>query len=305
MLEDFRIAELKIFADVVQSGSLREVSRSHHLQPSQLSKLMRKMEESLGHTLLIRSAQGMSLTPEGEEFHKKILQILTVTDEVQGGGRSVPAKKAEVKIISIAGPTFVAGSLVSPILPALKKELGRLKLRLLTVAQDQMVEAGIRGFFDVAIHVNPIDWPRSWSSVLLGKFYSGLYAGANHSLPEQAKVSEIKSQSFVVPTYLTKNRFYYGNDGCPIPVRERMVTSEVSSADLAVGVIANSNQVAFIPELIARTAVANGQIKEIKVKEWGAVSVPLYLSVRSDRVTQQLQRILVRELKAQLIGDQD
>ena len=300
MIEDIKIAELKAFAEIALTGSLREVARQNHIQPSQLSKMVKKMETALGYGLLIRSAQGLLLTPEGEEFHRKVKTILKAVETAGEGDHQSDTEKNEVKTLSIAGPTFVTGSVVSTMLPQLFKEFGKIKLRVFSMTQDQMVESGIRGFFDIAIHVGKMDWPQSWTSLLLGKFNLGLYAGANHKLPSSCTFADVKKQPFVVPTYFTKNRFYYGTDGCPLPIRDRIIGSEASSADIAMEIISNSDQVTFIPSLIAKKALIRGQIKELKVKEWGPIYNSLYLSVHGERVTQHLQRVLVRELKAQL-----
>lgn len=135
------------------------------------------------------------------------------------------------------------------------------------IAQDQMVELGIHGLFDVTIHLNAIDWPRSWTSLALGKFYSGLYRASKSSLRTLTPLDEIKKIPFVVPMNFNKTHFYYGSDGYPVPVRERIIGSEVSSANLAVEVISRSNQLAFLPERVARDAVAQGLIRKIEVKE--------------------------------------
>lgn len=67
-----RMRHLRCFLEIARQRSLtRAASALHTVQPA-LSRSLRELEAELGKPLFHRTAQGMVLTPEGEEFYQTI-----------------------------------------------------------------------------------------------------------------------------------------------------------------------------------------------------------------------------------------
>lgn len=71
-----RSGELEVFLRVVQEGSFSAAARSLELMPSTISKLIARLEERLGARLFVRTTRALTLTEEGESYHRAALRIV-------------------------------------------------------------------------------------------------------------------------------------------------------------------------------------------------------------------------------------
>jgi DNA-binding transcriptional LysR family regulator len=84
-----RSGEMEVFARVVETGGFSAAARSLDLTPSAISKLIARLEERLGTRLLVRTTRALSLTEEGEAYHRaarRILQELNDADQAASAG---------------------------------------------------------------------------------------------------------------------------------------------------------------------------------------------------------------------------
>ena len=70
------IQELKSFMIYGKIRNFTLAANTAHITQSAFSFQMKKLEESLGVQLIVRSNRGSSLTPEGEFFYKKVNKIM-------------------------------------------------------------------------------------------------------------------------------------------------------------------------------------------------------------------------------------
>ncbi|PSJ36936.1 LysR family transcriptional regulator [Sphingomonas deserti] len=84
-----RSGEMEVFARIVREGGFSAAARSLDLTPSAVSKLVARLERRLGTRLLARTTRALTLTPEGEDYHRAALRILrdldTADQAVTGG----------------------------------------------------------------------------------------------------------------------------------------------------------------------------------------------------------------------------
>jgi len=101
----------------------------------------------------------------------------------------------------------------------------------------------------------------------------------------------------VMPFYHANGQFVPGDDGCPIPRAERVSGHEVPTVAVALEIAAVTGQIAYGPEIAARSIVQAGRLVELDVPESGR-SVDLYLHASADRVLAKTHADLVRVLEA-------
>ncbi|MBY0370923.1 LysR family transcriptional regulator [bacterium] len=297
--QQLTLADLQVFSDLSQQGSLRALSRLKGCSPSQISKTLRRVERKLGTQLLQRSVNGMTLTPDG-------IQLLSVADRIleQARGlspRGTPEQK-EPKLVSIAAPRFVASDLLAPLVARLKQEQRDYRFRLLDMSPDQLGVAAFRSACEVLITIDLPGLSRAWDSRKVGALPWNLYCHTSHPLGEHAEPLRVLGFPFIVPQYWTGERFEQGNDFCPIPWERRRKGEETSSISTALRLLENSTDaLVFAPRVVAQPFVRAGKIREVTVNDWPTVSKPVYLSVRADRVDQRLHRALLQLLKRELL----
>lgn len=77
------ISHLKYAVEVARQGSLNKASHSIFVAVPNLSRSIKELEADLGITIFERTPQGMSLTPEGEEFMIYARGILSQIEQVE------------------------------------------------------------------------------------------------------------------------------------------------------------------------------------------------------------------------------
>ena len=84
---------LKYAATVADCGSINKAAERLYIDQPNLSRSIKDLETSMGVKLFERSARGMKLTPDGEEFLKYARVILSEVDAMENMFRSGDARK--------------------------------------------------------------------------------------------------------------------------------------------------------------------------------------------------------------------
>jgi DNA-binding transcriptional LysR family regulator len=161
----------------------------------------------------------------------------------------------------------------------------------------------LNGAFEIAVHIESLQWTKTWASRKLGPMAWGLYGRKGHPLAlhkHAISEDEVAKYPFVVPTDWSTQGFTTGEDHCPLSWRERIKGHESSTAETAMEIVTFTDQLTFIPEVLTRQAVASGQLREIVVPDWPRVQKDIYVSVRSDLISRQFLNALVEALQAGL-----
>ncbi len=72
-----RSGEMEAFEAIVGAGSLSDAARALDLTPSALSRMSSRIERRLGVRLLVRTTRSLTLTAEGDAYHRAARRILT------------------------------------------------------------------------------------------------------------------------------------------------------------------------------------------------------------------------------------
>lgn len=88
------ILHLKYAVEIAKTGSINKAAENLLMGQPNLSRAIKELEGSIGITIFDRSAKGMFVTEEGEEFLIHAKKILNQIDEVEGIYKlGVPAKQ--------------------------------------------------------------------------------------------------------------------------------------------------------------------------------------------------------------------
>lgn len=145
-----RSAEMEVFVRIVETGGLSAAARALKLTPSAVSKLMSRLEARLGARLLNRSTRKLQLTPEGEAFFARSVQVLADLDEAEREVLSGAAPRGRVRVNSVVD---LGRQFVLPLVPAFLERHPDVTLDL--VLTDQVVDL-LQERADVAIRMGPL-----------------------------------------------------------------------------------------------------------------------------------------------------
>ena len=92
------ILHMKYAVEVAKVGSLNKAAESLYVALPNISRSIKELEADLGITVFDRTAKGMVLTPDGEEFISYAKDILKQIDQVENMYKSGQVKKQKFSI---------------------------------------------------------------------------------------------------------------------------------------------------------------------------------------------------------------
>lgn len=108
---------LATFLDVLQHGGIGAAARATDLSQPAVTARMRRLEESLGTTLLTRSSRGVVPTPAGDRLADYARRVRALLDEASV---EVPASDTNLGRLSIVASTTIAAYVLPPALAAFR-----------------------------------------------------------------------------------------------------------------------------------------------------------------------------------------
>ena len=298
-IEDLRLVDLEILLDVDHYGSMNEVAKFRGIQPSTVSKGIRRLETQLERRLVARSTRGASLTPAGRQLARSVAPLLRSMEDWHRVADDEGA--ARPTLLCIGAPSVISTHLLPRVQGRLHRTHPDVFARLVELRPTESLSAGLSGQFQLILHWDPLDWPQSWLQEEIGALPWRLYARKGHPIGSGVVSSEaVQKLRFVAPAYWDRHEFVAGNDVCPLPNRQRRWGDETETAEAALHLIEHSDQVAFLPHLVAANAVEHGRLVEVAVENWPPVRRRLFVSVKADEVRMPLYRAICETLRSEL-----
>ena len=96
--ESLNILHMKYAVEVAKAGSLGKASEVLLVAAPNISRSIKELEADIGISIFDRSAKGMCLTPEGEEFIGFAKGILGQIEQVENMYKNGSAKKQKFSI---------------------------------------------------------------------------------------------------------------------------------------------------------------------------------------------------------------
>lgn len=151
------LSDIHYFHEVVDAGSISRAAERVGLTQPSLTQAMKRLEETLGSTLLIRDRQGARLTVSGKSFLVKSKSLLSQWQQTR-----VEVQRYETEVLgrfSIGCHPSVGLYTLSKFLPKLLKTHPHLEINLKHDLSRKLTDLVIRCELDYAIVVNPIPHP--------------------------------------------------------------------------------------------------------------------------------------------------
>ena len=104
------IQHMKYAVEVAKLGSLNKAAETLLIAQPNISRSIKELEADLGITIFQRSAKGMILTPEGEEFIENARDILHRIDKIEQSYRDGSHKKRKFSI-SVPRACYISSAL--------------------------------------------------------------------------------------------------------------------------------------------------------------------------------------------------
>lgn len=302
-LEEIKIKEINIFLDLIRTGSVRELARQRNMGPGQISKIIHSLENKIGFALLERSFLGVKTTAKAQD----ILPMFQEIRANQEAFNSSFVKTQSTPTLSIATTSFFSTRFLPLLFSHFSKTYPNYKMRLLDLPPDLFLSVALRGGFQICLHLRELDWPKTWTSIEVGKMSWLLCCRNGHpalkdtDTPNPKALQEVITNMrnltkypFVFPVYWSQNGLTYGSDSFPLSQDKRIRGYETSTATSAVEVIRLTDHLGFVPEIVARPLLESGDLIGLKVPTIKPVSEAVFLTVKNEIVTQKMFTWLIQ-----------
>jgi len=290
LFRELSFNDLRLLSALRGEKSLRAVARIVNIEPAAISKRVARLEELFGTEIVKRSPRGIIFTSDGERLVEKAMEVLKNAEDVLGA--SVPQSEFD-SVLSIGSRGFLNIMLAEPFMRAIQGFSEKVRLRFIDMSPQELQRAAMTGAIDIAIHFEKFDWTSSWTSAESSELRWSLFARKNHPLPNAAKLSDVLKYPFVVPGHWTGDKLVTGEDGFSVPWRNRIKGHEVQTAANALRIVRSTNQLVFLPTVLAHEFLIDGEVKPIEVFDLAEVKKAVYVSAQTDRVSQKQFRLLV------------
>lgn len=287
-MERIKLSDFLILNELNRLTSIREVARLMKTTPVQISRRLKMLEKNLGCKIFERGPKGLFLTGPG---HQVVKFSTLVNEELQNTIVNRRQKKSVLeKPLGIASTSFLLSYLVVPALAESLKAQSDFRSYLIAFNPDDLVAAGVKGAYKMAVHPTAFDWPRTWQSELVGHVRWGLFARKDHPLVRgKAQVEEVP---FVYPMMWDGTKLVVQNDFCPLPVSQRNSFIGTQTAEQAMHLVCRSNVVGFLPVQMMKTHVDRKEVVEVKIPHWPTFQQSVYLSLHTDSVSENKYRLM-------------
>lgn len=141
---------IKIFVDVMRTGSFAAVARQHAVDPSSISRTIAILEDQLGFRLFQRTTRRLVATEPAAMYFERIQPVLAELERARDEARDVvaePSGRLRLTTSVAFGTTCVV-----PLLPRLRAKYPQLELDLLL--SDTVIDL-IAERVDLAIRLGP------------------------------------------------------------------------------------------------------------------------------------------------------
>ncbi|MDD9720520.1 LysR substrate-binding domain-containing protein [Sulfitobacter sp. PR48] len=149
MRDTNRLQEMDVFLAVVDEGSFSAAALARRMTPSAVSKMMTRLEQRLGVTLMRRTTRSITITDEGTAFARSARGILAALDQAEREVGCGPV----AGIVRIATSAAYANHILAPILPALLRQYPDLEIELLI--GDGLIDMGGQPV-DLGVRAGPL-----------------------------------------------------------------------------------------------------------------------------------------------------
>lgn len=188
-MSDFKISQLKLLTQIMQTGSLTDAARNLGMTASTASRTLKRLQEELNDPLFIRTWRGMVPTERSASIMPVIQNLLTELDHLHDKTTFDLAKLDTTITIGAADNAIV--SILVPVIRAISREAPLVKFRILPLDQhhfDRLAE----GELDFSLYptLNQPQLPAHFKSLTLFPLLRSVLVASDHPLAEAFRKNE-------------------------------------------------------------------------------------------------------------------
>lgn len=295
-----QLESLKMFCDVVETGSFSRAAQLNHVTQSAVSQQIRALETRYEQKLLSRSARQVTPTPAGERLFRGCKEILTRFSEVE---QEIREQASEVQGTTTISTIYSVGlHELQNIQRAVLKQHPKVNMRLVYRRNDQVYDDIILGAAEIGVVAYP--QPRAGVDILpFREDKLQVVCSPDHPLASKNKISlsALKDVPFIgfdreAPTRKAIDKLFRDKGIELTPIMEMDNVETIKRAvEMGLGV-------AILPVATVTAETAAGTLVSRPVAE-GPVSRSIGLLVRKGKYLDRASQSVLDAFKSAVRGE--
>ncbi|MFI5610021.1 LysR family transcriptional regulator [Amycolatopsis sp. NPDC051903] len=251
---DFSFGQLEGFVAVAEEQHFgRAAARLSMTQPP-LSRLIQKLEHSVGVQLFDRGTRGARLTRAGEAFLVDARRLLALAGRAPDRARRVAAGTAGFIRIGFTGASVFG--VLDRVLSVLAETLPEVHVELSEMVTNDQVDALSRDEIDLGLARPPFDTD-AFASRLVHREPLVLCVPAQHRLATPGRrvtAADLANEPLIMYAP-DQARYFYDLVIRLLPIAHRNVVHTVSQIQTMIWLVAARNAIAFVPASATRMTI--------------------------------------------------
>ena len=291
----FDLADLSLFRDVVEAGSITHGAARAHLALAAASTRIRNMEQAIGAPLLLRSRQGVALTQAGRTLLQHARTMLRQAERLREDlGAYAGGLASQVRVLS---NTNALTEFLPEALSSFLSTHPNVSVDLEERLSDEIVGLIAEGVADLGIVAGTVD-AGALETYPFRKDRFVLVVAREHPLAKRSKVgfAQVLDRDFVGLDRASALQRFLADKAARIgrPLRLRV---QLRSFDAVCRLVECNVGIGIVPETTARRAARTMAITAVALSDSWAVR-DLTICVRAMRELPPSARQLVEHLRA-------
>ncbi len=253
----------KIFASVVQNGSITNAAKELYISQPAVSQSIKQLETQLGGKLFNRTPKGMELTAEGSAIYEYIERANGLLETAQA--RFLQMKSLERGGIKIGASDNICRNFLLPFVEKFRAAYPKIKLMFLNGTSSQTTELLKTGKVDIGFVNLPIPGDEILSEPV-GELHDCFVAGEafSHLKDKPIPVKELLNYPVVLLGPKTTSRSFidefFKSQDCAIEP-----SIEVGSHDLLVSFAKKGMGISCVTEEFVNSELASGKLFKLNI----------------------------------------
>ncbi|MES2532050.1 MAG: LysR family transcriptional regulator [Pseudomonadota bacterium] len=293
-----RMTGLRVFRDVVESGSFVKAAERLGISAPMASKHVAQLEKSLGARLLNRSSRHLSLTEAGTAWYAQSKQALDLLDAAEAAiGQKNEAPRGELKL---SAPVWCATPRFARVLAGYRERYPEVLVDI--HLENRKVDLAADGY-DLALRATQEPSPALIARPLCRlQFHLVAETAYLARMGMPATPADLARLGAVVPSYVDiEGMTLKGPDGRTAPLRLRPVLRS-DDTTLTLHAVRAGMGLAYLPEWLVDDDLAQGRLQRL-VPAFAAPAVTLFAVYTSRQYMAPKLRSFIDYFSIHLAGD--
>ena len=252
----------RIFYYVAKYKSFSKAASALNSNQPNITKFMNNLEGQLQCKLFVRSNRGITLTPEGEKLYAHV--SVAYTHLRQAERELADDESMQSGVVNISSCENASKLVLMPVLAAFHERYPGIKLRISNISTPQALQLLRNGVSDFAVVTGPTDISPQFKASRLASF-TDLLVGSQQYAPLCEKglgYQEVLDYPIIGLGQGTMTYEFYTQLFLRHGLLWKMDT-EVGTTNQILPMVECNLGIAFLPDFLARKAIAQKQILQI------------------------------------------